>query len=112
MVRSWGSMAWRLTHQSQPLPCSVQSVVTDGQLWDSGGGGGYVEEAADGADHEAGLVEACDARRGIARGAADEVHAEELHVCHGAEQWVERAHLVWRDLYMHSECRARWGEVE
>ena len=45
----------------------------------------YVEEAADGAEHEAGLVEACDACGGIARGAADEVRAEELHVGHGTE---------------------------
>ena len=50
-----------------------------------GGGGAYVEEAADGADHEAGLVEACDAHGGVAGGAADEVHAEELHIGHGEE---------------------------
>ena len=49
------------------------------------GGGVYIEEAAGGANHEAGLVEACDTHRGIARGAADEVRAKELHVGHGAE---------------------------
>ena len=48
-------------------------------------GGAYVEEAADGANNEAGLVEAHDTRGGIAGGAADEVHAKELHVGHGAE---------------------------
>ena len=68
VVRSWGSMAWHRTHQSHPLPCLAQSVATDGQLQDrdSGGGGAYVEEAADGANHEAGLVEACDTCKGIA----------------------------------------------
>ena len=87
--------------------------MTDGQLRDSGGeGGAYIEEAADGANHEAGLVEARDARRGIAGGAADEVRAEELHVGHGAERRVERAHLVRRDLHTHGERRARWGEVK
>ena len=49
------------------------------------GGGAYIEEAADSANHEAGLVKARDARRGVAGGAATEVHAEELHVGHGAE---------------------------
>ena len=78
-------MAQHRTRQSHPLPCSVQSVVTNGQLWDSGGGGAYVEEAADSADHEAGLVEACDACGGIAGGATDEVHVEELHIGHGEE---------------------------
>ena len=48
-------------------------------------GGAYIEVAADGANHEAGLVEAHDACGGIARGAADKVHAKELHVSHGAE---------------------------
>ena len=58
--------------------------MTDSQLQDSRGGV-YIEEAADGADHEASLVEARDAHRGVAGGAADEVHAEELHVGHGEE---------------------------
>ena len=35
-----------------------------------GGGGVYIEEAADGANHEAGLVEACDTRRGVTGGAS------------------------------------------
>ena len=89
MVRSWGGGAWHRTHQSHPLPCSAQSVATDGQLRDSGGGGAYIEEAADGADHEAGLVEAHDACGGVARGTANEVRAEELHIGHGTERWVE-----------------------
>ena len=89
VVRSWGGMARRRTCQSRPLPCSAQSVVTDGQLWDSGGGGAYIEEAADGANHEAGLVKARDTRGGIARGATDEVRAEDLHVGHSAERRVE-----------------------
>ena len=81
----WGSMAQHRTHQ-RPPPCSARSVVTDGQLWDRrGGGGAYVEEAADGADHEAGLVEARDAREGVASGATEEVCAKELHVGHGEE---------------------------
>ena len=50
-----------------------------------GGGGVYVEEAADSADHEAGLVEARDAREGVAGGTTEEVRAEELHVGHGEE---------------------------
>ena len=108
-----GGMARCRTCQSHPLPCSAQSVATDGQLWDSGGGeGGYFEEAAGGADHEAGLVEACDVRRGIARGAADKVHTEELHVGHGAERRVKRAHLVQHDLHTCGEHRARWGKVK
>ena len=97
---------------SSALFSAICPVATNGQLWDSGGGGAYVEEAADGANHEAGLVEACDTRGGTARGAADDVYAEELHVGHGAEQRVERAHLVWRDLHTHGEHRAWWGEVE
>ena len=58
--------------------CNRQSVVGQQR-------GAYVEEAADGADHEAGLVEARDACGGIAGGAADEVRAEELHIGHGKE---------------------------
>ena len=45
----------------------------------------YVEEATDSAYHEAGLVKAHDTCEGVARGAAEEVHAKELHVGHGEE---------------------------
>ena len=48
--------------------------------------GEYIEEAADSANHEAGLVEACDACGGIAGGAADEV-------CAGARWPWQRA--IW-----------------
>ena len=86
-VVGWGGLASNLSITSSALFSA--SVATEGQLWDSGGGGGaYVEEAADSADHEAGLVKAHDACGGIAGGAADEVHAKELHQgtnCDGPE---------------------------
>ena len=46
---------------------------------------GNVEEAADGAYHEAGLAKAHDTCEGIAGDATDKVHAEELHIGHGEE---------------------------
>ena len=75
-------------------------------------GGVYVEEAADSANHEAGLVEAHDTHGGVAGGAADKVRAKELHIGHGTERRVERTHLVWHDLHMHSERGALWGKVK
>ena len=63
------------------------TICHDQQSVAGQGRGVYIEEAADGADHEAGLVEAheCDACEGVAGGTAEEVHAKELHVGHGEE---------------------------
>jgi len=47
--------------------------------------GRYVEETADGAEREAGLIEPLDACGHVGRVAAHEVHAEELHIGHSAQ---------------------------
>ena len=69
------------------------------------GGGAYIEEAADSADHEAGLVKARDACEGIAGGTAEEVHAEELHVGHGEELFgvKDAISLAMSEVYVEGE---------